>query len=110
MHDSANIEFACRIQDLRCTDLNQGVVYGTVTDQINKDFENFCTSFHYDGIFGTVINRFITQLVCNNDLTVYGKGTQRRGFLNIIDTLVVEIAMLNVQIKVNLSFQSIYRI
>ena len=41
VHDSANIEFACRIWNLRCTDLNQGVVYGTTTDQINKDFESF---------------------------------------------------------------------
>ena len=67
VHDSANIEFACRIWNLRCTDLNQGVVYGTTTNQINNDLENFCTSFHYDGVFGTVINRFIVQLVCNLD-------------------------------------------
>ena len=100
VHDSANIEFACRIWNLRCTDLNQGVVYGTTTNQINNDFENFCTSFHYDGVFGTVINRFIVQLVCNLDLTVYGKGTQRRGFLNIIDTLkCIEIATLNLPEK-----------
>ncbi len=96
VHDSANIEFACRIWNLRCTDLNQGVVYGITTEEINKDFENFCTSFHYDGIFGTIINRFIAQLVCKKDLTVYGKGTQKRGFLNIMDTLkCVEIATLN---------------
>ena len=63
VHDSANIEFACRIWNLRCTDLNQGVVYGTTTDQINKDFESFCTSYHYDGIFGTSINRFIYNLL-----------------------------------------------
>jgi len=100
VHDSANIEFACRIWNLRCTDLNQGVVYGTTTDQINKDFESFCTSYHYDGIFGTIINRFIAQLVTKKDLTVYGNGTQRRGFLNIIDTLkCIEIATLNVPDK-----------
>ena len=100
VHDSANIEFACRIWNLKCTDLNQGVVYGITTNEINKNFEKFCTSFHYDGIFGTIINRFITQLVAKKDLTVYGKGTQKRGYLNIVDTLkCVEIATKNVPDK-----------
>lgn len=96
VHDSANIEFACRIWGLRSTDLNQGVVYGLNTDEIAIDVENLSTSFHYDGIFGTFINRFITQMVSNNNLTVYGKGNQKRGFLNLIDTLkCVEIATKN---------------
>lgn len=96
VHDSANIEFACRIWGLRSTDLNQGVVYGLNTDEITADVENLSTSFHYDGIFGTFINRFITQMVSNNNLTVYGKGNQKRGFLNLIDTLkCVEIATKN---------------
>ena len=49
--------------------------------------ENLSTSFHYDQVFGTVINRFICQSVIGKDLTVYGNGTQTRGYLNIIDTL-----------------------
>ncbi len=100
VHDSANIEFACRVWGLRSTDLNQGVVYGISTEEIEKDPTNLCTAFHYDGIFGTIINRFISQLVSNENLTVYGKGNQKRGFLNIKDTLkCVEIATKNLPEK-----------
>ena len=87
VHDSANIEFACRIWGLRCTDLNQGFVYGISTKEIDLDYENLATSFHYDSIFGTVINRFISQIASNIDMSVYGKGTQKRAFLNLIDTI-----------------------
>jgi UDP-sulfoquinovose synthase len=87
VHDSANIEFACRIWGLKCTDLNQGLVYGISTDEIELDYENLSTAFHYDSIFGTIINRFITQIVCKKDMTVYGKGNQKRAFLNISDTI-----------------------
>ena len=87
VHDSANIEFTCRIWGLRCTDLNQGFVYGLSTKEIDLDYESLATSFHYDSIFGTVINRFITQTACNIDMTVYGNGTQKRGYLNLIDTI-----------------------
>jgi len=87
VHDSANIEFACRIWGLRCTDLNQGFVYGISTKEIDLDYDNLSTAFHYDSIFGTIINRFITQLSCERDMTVYGKGNQKRAFLNIIDTI-----------------------
>jgi UDP-sulfoquinovose synthase len=80
---------------MRVTDLNQGVVYGIDTDetQLHADL---ATSFHYDAVFGTVLNRFITQAVHGVPLTVYGKGGQTRGFLNIRDTLrCVELALLN---------------
>ena len=87
VHDSANIEFACRNWGLKCTDLNQGVVYGNYTDEILMDFENLSTSFHYDEVFGTIINRFLTQVITNYPLTTYGKGTQRRGYINLIDTV-----------------------
>ena len=87
VHDSANIEFACRIWGLRCTDLNQGIVYGILTKEINKDYESLKTSFHYDSIFGTIINRFIAQIACGKDITIYGKGNQKRAFLNINDTI-----------------------
>ncbi len=86
VHDSHNIMFACRTWGLRATDLNQGVVYGVETDQ-TKLHPDLRTSFHYDSIFGTVLNRFCVQAVAGIPLTVYGKGTQRRGFLNIRDTL-----------------------
>ena len=87
VHDSSNIEFACRVWGLKCTDLNQGFVYGLTTDEIALDPENLATSFHYDAIFGTIINRFISQIACNKKMTVYGKGDQKRGFLNLADTI-----------------------
>ncbi len=87
VHDSANIEFACRIWGLKCTDLNQGFVYGITTKEIELDFENLSTSFHYDSIFGTIINRFITQMAIQKPMSVYGSGTQKRAFLNIQDTI-----------------------
>lgn len=86
VHDSHNIEFACRIWGIRSTDLNQGVVYGIETDQtmMHADLR---TSFHYDDVFGTVLNRFLVQAAVGSPLTVYGKGGQTRGFLNIRDTI-----------------------
>lgn len=86
VHDSHNIEFACRIWGIRSTDLNQGVVYGIETDQttLHPDLR---TSFHYDDVFGTVLNRFLVQAAVGSPLTVYGKGGQTRGFLNIRDTI-----------------------
>lgn len=93
--DSQYLEFACRVWGLRVTDLNQGVVYGVSTDETDLD-PIFDTSFHYDETFGTVLNRFVTQAVCKIPLTVYGKGGQTRGFLNLRDTLdCVNIAMLH---------------
>jgi UDP-sulfoquinovose synthase len=86
VHDSHNLEFACRTWGLRVTDLNQGIVYGTDTDETWLD-QGLGTSFHYDAIFGTVINRFITQAVEGSPLTVYGSGSQTRGFLDIRDTI-----------------------
>jgi UDP-sulfoquinovose synthase len=86
VHDSANLEFTCRVWRLRVTDLNQGVVYGLETDETVLA-EGLHTSFHYDAIFGTVLNRFITQAVLGVPLTLYGLGNQVRGLLNIRDTL-----------------------
>ena len=95
VHDSTNIHFACRTWGLRATDLNQGVVYGIETEESGRD-ERLITRFDYDEIFGTVLNRFCLQAVIGHPLTVYGAGTQTRGFLNIRDTLAcVELAALN---------------
>jgi UDP-sulfoquinovose synthase len=95
VHDSHNIHFACRIWGLRATDLNQGVVYGIETEETALD-ERLCTRFDYDEIFGTALNRFCVQAVIGHPLTVYGKGGQTRGFLNIRDTLqCVELAVSN---------------
>jgi UDP-sulfoquinovose synthase len=86
VHDSHNIHFACRTWGLRATDLNQGVVYGIETDETARE-ERLSTRFDYDETFGTVLNRFCVQAVIGHPLTVYGKGGQTRGFLNIRDTL-----------------------
>src|SRR5579884_1141222 len=95
VHDSHNIMFACRIWGLRATDLNQGVVYGTVTDEVTLD-EGLINRFDYDEVFGTVLNRFCVQAALNHPLTVYGKGGQTRAFLDIRDTVrCIEIAAMN---------------
>ena len=95
VHDSHNIMFACKIWGLRATDLNQGVVYGTVTDEVALD-EALINRFDYDEVFGTVLNRFCVQAAVGHPLTVYGKGGQTRGFLDIRDTVrCIEIACLN---------------
>jgi UDP-sulfoquinovose synthase len=95
VHDSHNMMFACRIWKLRATDLNQGVVYGTVTDEVSQD-EALINRFDYDEVFGTVLNRFCVQAAVGHPLTVYGKGGQTRGFLDIRDTVkCVELACLN---------------
>jgi len=95
VHDSHNIMFSCKIWGLRATDLNQGIVYGTVTDEVSLD-ETFVNRFDYDEIFGTVLNRFCVQAAIGHPLTVYGKGGQTRGFLDIRDTVrCIEIACLN---------------
>jgi UDP-sulfoquinovose synthase len=86
VHDSHNIEFACRIWDLRATDLNQGVVYGQQTAETARD-ERLATRFDYDAVFGTVLNRFTIQAVIGHPLTVYGAGGQTRGIIDIRDTV-----------------------
>ena len=93
--DSTNIEFATRAWGIRATDLNQGVVYGIETDETKLD-PRLATRFDYDEYFGTALNRFCVQAVIGHPLTVYGKGGQTRGYLNILDTLAcVELATLN---------------
>ncbi len=95
VHDSHNIMFTCKAWGLRATDLNQGVVYGTMTDEVALS-EALINRFDYDEVFGTVLNRFCVQAAIGHPLTVYGKGGQTRGFLDIRDTVrCVEIACLN---------------
>ena len=78
--------FGVRMWDLRVTDLMQGPVYGIETEESLFD-ERLRTIFNYDEIFGTVVNRFIVQAIADYPLTIYGKGGQTRGYLNIKDTL-----------------------
>ena len=84
--DTDLLWFGVRMWNLRVTDLMQGPVYGIETEETKID-ERLKTIFNYDEIFGTIINRFITQAVIGHPLTIYGKGGQTRGYLNIKDTL-----------------------
>jgi UDP-sulfoquinovose synthase len=93
VHDSHNIAFCCRAWGLRSTDLNQGVVYGQSTPETTLH-RDLATRFDYDAVFGTVLNRFVIQAAAGEPLTVYGKGGQTRGFLDIRDTLAcIELAI-----------------
>ena len=85
-HDGANIMFCCRAWGIRATDLNQGVVYGSHTYETALD-RRLVNRFDYDAIFGTVINRFCVQAAIDEPITVYGRGGQTRGFIDLRDTV-----------------------
>ncbi len=86
VHDSNNVMFACRIWGLRSTDVMQGVVYGTRIDEMGDD-PRFLTRLDFDQAFGTAINRFCCQAVIGEPLTIFGGGSQRRGFLPLRDSM-----------------------
>ncbi|GAB4854453.1 UDP-sulfoquinovose synthase, chloroplastic [Ancistrocladus abbreviatus] len=95
VHDSHNIAFTCKAWGIRATDLNQGVVYGVRTDETELH-EELRNRLDYDGVFGTALNRFCLQAAVGHPLTVYGKGGQTRGYLDIRDTVqCVELAIAN---------------
>lgn len=86
IQDTDLLWFYVRTWGIKVTDLMQGPVYGISTDEADRD-ERLMPNFHYDEIFGTVLNRFLVQAVSDYPLTVYGKGGQTRGYLNLKDTL-----------------------
>lgn len=95
VHDSNNIYFACRVWGLRATDLNQGIVYNVSTPECDLD-PRLSNRFDYDGIFGTALNRFVAQAAVGHDLTVYGRGGQTRGYIDLVDTVrCIELACTN---------------
>ncbi|MCI5117191.1 MAG: NAD-dependent epimerase/dehydratase family protein [Candidatus Electrothrix sp. LOE1_4_5] len=80
---------------LRVTDLHQGIVWGTNTDETLAD-ERLINRFDYDGDYGTVLNRFLMQAAIGHPLTVHGSGGQTRAFIHIKDTIrCIEIAIQN---------------
>ena len=80
---------------LRITDLHQGIVWGTQTDQTQRD-GRLINRFDYDGDYGTVLNRFLMQAAIGHPLTVHGTGGQTRAFIHIRDTVrCIEIALEN---------------
>ena len=84
--DTDLLWFYVRMWDIRVTDLMQGPVYGLFTDETDGEAD-LLPFFNYDVLFGTVLNRFVVQAAAGYPLTVYGKGGQTRGYLNIKDTL-----------------------
>jgi len=83
--DQLLFQFYNKNWDIRITDLHQGIVWGTQTEETMLD-EKLVNRFDYDGIYGTVLNRFISQAATGNDITVYGTGGQKRAFIHIQDT------------------------
>lgn len=83
VHDSNNIEFACRNWGLSCTDIMQGIVYGT---WMTRE-PHLATRFDVDEYFGTVINRFVAQAIIGEPLTIYGNGRQERSFLPLNESM-----------------------
>lgn len=83
--DQLLFQFYNKNWGLKITDLHQGIVWGTQTDETELD-ERLINRFDYDGIYGTVLNRFISQAAAGIPLTVYGTGGQTRAFIHIKDT------------------------
>lgn len=84
--DTDLLWFYVRTWELSVTDLMQGPVYGIFTEE-NRNDEDLYPFLNYDELFGTVLNRFVIQAVADYPMTVYGKGGQTRGYLNLMDTL-----------------------
>ncbi len=93
--DQLLFSFYAKNDRLRITDLHQGIVWGTQTDQTIRD-ERLINRFDYDGDYGTVLNRFLMQAAIGHPLTVHGTGGQTRAFIHIRDTVrCIEIAINN---------------
>ena len=86
VHGSNNVMFACKLWNLRATDVMQGVVFGTRANGMDDD-ERLIGRVDFDEAFGTAINRFCCQAVIGHPLTPFGKGHQKRGFLPLRDSM-----------------------
>jgi UDP-sulfoquinovose synthase len=86
VHGSNNLMFACKVYGLSATDVMQGVVFGTSTGELGDD-DRLRTRLDFDQAFGTAINRFCCQAVIEHPLTLYGAGSQKRGFLPLRDSM-----------------------
>ena len=93
--DQLMFAFYAKNDGLRITDLHQGIVWGTQTEQTGRD-ERLINRFDYDGDYGTVLNRFLMQAAIGHPLTVHGTGGQTRAFIHIRDTVrCIELAITN---------------
>ncbi|NDZ97602.1 NAD-dependent epimerase/dehydratase family protein [Streptomyces sp. SID6673] len=84
--DQLLFQFYARNDGIRITDLHQGIVWGTQTDETERD-PRLINRFDYDGDFGTVLNRFLVEASIGYPLTVHGTGGQTRAFINIRDSI-----------------------
>lgn len=84
--DALSFFYYNKNDDVRITDLHQGIVWGTNTPETLMD-ERLINRFDYDGDYGTVLNRFLMQASVGHPLTVHGTGGQTRAFINIRDTV-----------------------
>ena len=93
--DQVLFQFYAKNDGVRITDLHQGIVWGTHTDQTRRH-EQLINRFDYDGDYGTVLNRFLIQAALHHPLTVHGTGGQSRAFIHIQDSVrCIEIALNN---------------
>ncbi len=93
--DALLFQFYAKNDGVRITDLHQGIVWGTQTEETRQD-ERLINRFDYDGDYGTVLNRFLMQAAVNHPLTVHGSGGQTRAFIHIQDTVrCIELALKN---------------
>ncbi len=93
--DQLFFQFYNKNDQIRVTDLHQGIVWGTQTDQTRRD-ERLINRFDYDGDYGTVLNRFLMQAAVGYPLSVHGTGGQTRAFIHIQDTCrCIELALDN---------------
>jgi UDP-sulfoquinovose synthase len=93
--DALFFQYYAKNDHLRITDLHQGIVWGTQTEETRKD-EALINRFDYDGDYGTVLNRFLMQAAIGYPLTVHGTGGQTRAFIHIQDTCrCIELAINN---------------
>ncbi|ETA53051.1 NAD-dependent epimerase/dehydratase family protein [Ponticoccus alexandrii] len=91
--DQILFQFYAQNDGLRITDLHQGIVWGTHTDQTRRH-EQLINRFDYDGDYGTVLNRFLIQAAIGYPLTVHGTGGQTRAFIHIQDSVrCIELAL-----------------
>ncbi|MBS1920340.1 MAG: NAD-dependent epimerase/dehydratase family protein [Bacteroidetes bacterium] len=114
VHDSNNLQFACRNYGIRCTDIMQGIVFGFHSNA-DKGTKELNTRLDFDEAFGTIINRFCCQAVIDYPLTSYGKGTQLRSFLPLSDSmkcfqLVIENAAASGEYRVVNQFANVHSI
>jgi UDP-sulfoquinovose synthase len=86
INDSNYLSMACRKWGLRITEVMQSTLFGVYIDEM-AGCEALYTRFDYDDIFGTVVNRFLTQAVAGHPLTVYGKGNQTTGIMPMKDAV-----------------------